>query len=174
VRLASLFARFRNVLRSRRISEEIDRELAFHLAERVDDLVAAGMSPDRAEHEARRRFGSYALQAEDTRDRDVIVWLETLVADVRYAWRALRAHPAFSSVAVLSLALGIGANTAIFTLVNTVMIKTLPVRDPDALVWISSSGQGGATTDDVWRQIRDRQDLVPGPASSPTRRLARN
>jgi len=107
----SWFSRLRNVVRSNRVADEIDREMAFHLAERADDLMAAGMSPDAARDEARRRFGNYGRQKENTRERDLFVRLDTLLADLRNARRGLRATPAFALVAILSLGLGIGPNT---------------------------------------------------------------
>src|SRR5215471_13994796 len=106
------FRRFINVLRSNRVSADIRREMDFHMAERADDLVASGMSEADARREARRRFGNPSVQQERTRDRDVLTWLESLGADVRYAFRALRASPAFAVVTIASLGLGIGANTA--------------------------------------------------------------
>jgi predicted permease len=152
------------------VSDEIDREMAFHLAERADDLVAGGMSPDAARREARRRFGNYALQKEDTRDHDLLGWLETTGADVRYAMRACRRAPGFAGVAILSLALGIGANTAIFTLINVAMLKSLPVSRPEDLVRVTlnlqrepSKRDPGAKsesccTQGVWERIRDHHD----------------
>src|SRR5205823_1075485 len=102
-----------------------------------------------------------------TRDRDLLVWLEILIADVRYALRTLRAAPGFALVAVLSLALGIGANTAIFTLINIVMIKSLPVSHPGELVTLTMKGGGPSKgssgfTQPLWEQIRDRQDVFAG------------
>jgi predicted permease len=164
------FTRLRNVFWSNRVSDEIDREMAFHLAERADDLVAGGMSPDAARREARRRFGNYALQKEDTRDHDLLGWLETTGADVRYAMRACRRAPGFAGVAILSLALGIGANTAIFTLINVAMLKSLPVSRPEDLVRVTlnlqrepSKRDPGAKsesccTQGVWERIRDHHD----------------
>src|SRR5436190_6621749 len=136
----SWVARLRNVFRPRAVSDEIDREMAFHLAERTDELVAAGASPDTARREARRRFGSYALQKENTRDRDVLVGLETLLADFRYGLRGLRRNPVFCLSAVLTLAIGIGANTAVFTLLHGLLLRSLPVADPQELVRIGLTG----------------------------------
>ena len=157
----SWFARIRNVLRSDTLSNELDREMSFHLAERTDDLIDRGMNRAAAEREARRRFGNYGLQKEKTRDRDVFGWLDTLVGDLRYAIRTLRAAPAFALVAALSLALGIGANTAIFSLINAVMLKSLPVQHPEELVVVLRDSSPDVTNP-IWENLRDRQDIFSG------------
>src|SRR5262245_36169005 len=120
----SWLRRLRNQLRGESVSREISKEMQFHLSERVDDLVAAGMTPAAARREARRRFGSLAYQTERTRERDLISWIDSATADIRYALRSLRGARAFAAVAILSLGLGIGANTAIFSLINAVMLKS--------------------------------------------------
>ena len=153
-------SRLRNAIRANRLSAEIDREMAFHLAERVDDLVASGMTPDAAQREARRRFGNYGVQKERTRDNDVAAWLDTLAADVRYAVRALRASPGFATVAVVSLALGIGANTAIFSLINAVMLQALPVQRPNELVVVTRDDR--FLTHAMWEELRQRQRVFSG------------
>src|SRR5690348_8039369 len=130
----SWLARIRNVFRSNAVSHDIDREMAFHLAERTDQLSASGMKPEEARREARRRFGNYGLLKERTRERDRAPWLDTLAGDVRYALRGFRSTPGFALVAIVSLALGIGANTAIFTLIDAVVLKSLPVSHPEELV----------------------------------------
>src|SRR3954467_14304516 len=130
----SWIRRLANLVRSNRHARDLDRELAFHLQERADDLVAAGMKPERARLEARRRFGNYGVQKENTRDADVLQWLDSVVDDARYAARIPRNRPAFALVAIVSLALGIGANTAIFTLNNAVILRSLPVTHPEELV----------------------------------------
>jgi predicted permease len=159
------YRRLANVLRSHRVSTDIEREMAFHMAERADDLVAAGMSEADARREARRRFGNPSVQKERTRDADVMTWLESVGADVRYALRALRASPGFALVATLSLGLGIGANTAIFSLLDAVVLRTLPVEHPEELVAITlGTGDKASTvvTNPIWEQIRDRQDVFSG------------
>ena len=156
------FSRFTNLLRSNRVSEDIDREMAFHMNELADDLVARGMTEPDARREARRRFGNPGVQKERTRDADIMTWLESLVADVRYALRALRASPVFALVTIASLGLGIGANTAIFSLINAVVLKTLPVSQPDGLMQVTFGEEGGKNavfTNPIWEQIRDAQDV---------------
>jgi predicted permease len=158
------FRRFINLSRSNRVSTDIDREMQFHMTELADDLVARGMSEGDARHEARRRFGNPSLQKERTRDVDLVTWLESLAGDVRYAVRALRASPGFAFVAILSLGLGIGANTAIFSLLDAVVLKTLPVDHPDELLQVTYGGDSKASvfTNPIWEQVRDRQDVFSG------------
>src|SRR5215208_1054096 len=146
------YRRFTNLLRSNRVSADIDRELAFHMNELADDLVARGMSADAARREARRRFGNPSVQKERTRDADILTWLESLGADVRYAVRALRASPVFALVTILSLGLGIGANTAIFSLINAVVLRTLPVTRPEELLQVvmDKDQTEAAFTNPIW------------------------
>lgn len=158
----SWLGRLRNHLRGERVSTEITREMQFHLAERADDLVASGMAPDAARREARRRFGSLAYQTERTRERDLFHWLDTLVSDLRYALRALRAAPAFATVAIVSLALGIGANTGIFSIIDALVLKSLPVSHPEQLVQVMMNDHQAIFTNPQWEAIRDRQDMFSG------------
>ncbi len=156
------YHRFSNVLRPRRLSRDLDRELSFHVSELVDELVARGMTDRDAFAEARRRFGNFGMQKERTRDVDTMAWLDSLGADVRYALRAMRRSPGFAAVAVLSLALGIGANTAIFGLIDAVMLRALPVRNPGELLRVTAEDQWGVVSNPVWEQVRDRQDVFSG------------
>jgi predicted permease len=132
----SWFTRIRNIFRSDSISDEIDREISFHLDERADELMAAGVPAGEAHREARRRFGSVTLQKEHMRDRDVLVWLETLTFDLRQGLRGLRRDPIFCLTAILTLAIGIGATTAVFTLLHGLLLRSLPVASPQELVRI--------------------------------------
>jgi len=161
----SWFDRLRNHSRDDDVARDIDREMAFHLAERTDDLVGRGMQPDAARREARRRFGNLGLQKERTRERDLFASLDILLRDLRYAVRALRLSPVFTIVAALSLALGIGANTAIFSILNAVMLKSLPVDHPEELVAVVRSG-GTELTNPIWEAIRDQQDMFTGAFAS--------
>ncbi len=146
-----------NAARPERLSRELDREMDFHLSERVDELIAGGMAPEKARREAARRFGNRTSLKERTRDVDVLVWLESLVADVRYAVRGLIRSPGFAAVAIVSLALGIGANTAIFSLTNALLLKALPVRAPAELLQVTIGEDGPSFTNPQWEEIRGRQ-----------------
>ncbi len=102
--------RFRNFLRRDRIDHDIEREIAFHIAETTDELVATGMNEDEARRSATRRFGNRGLQKERVRDVDLTQWLESAEQDVCLAARSLCRSPLFAIVVVLSLAFGIGSN----------------------------------------------------------------
>jgi predicted permease len=162
--------RLLNLVRSERLSRDLDREMAFHMAERADELRATGMSEADAMREARRRFGNYGHQKERTRDADVLTWLESVAADLRYAGRALRASPGFALVAILSLGLGIGANTAIFSVADAVLLRSLPVSHPEELVALTlGANPRHYFTNPLWEAIRDRQDAFAGVFASSAR-----
>src|ERR1035438_5794219 len=122
----------------RKTGRDVDDEIREHIEERTADLVAQGMSPATALLAARREFGNVALTAEQSRE----VWhyapLEEILADLRYALRQLRRAPAFAAAATATLALGIGANTAVFSVVNAVVLRPLPFPDSGRLVSVQA------------------------------------
>ncbi len=131
-----------NFFRPERLGADLDDELRFHLEERVDENIAAGMSEEEARRDARLRFGNQTLLKESTRETDILVWLETAMQDLRYAMRGLRRSPGFAATAILSLGLGIGANTAIFSFVNALLLKHLPVPESARLVQLAEHEDG--------------------------------
>jgi predicted permease len=130
----ALYLRLLALIRRRRTDEELDEELRFHLARDVERYLAAGMSPEDALAAARRGFGNVTQITESAREAWRWGWLERARQDLRYAARALRRSPVFAVVAVLSLGIGIGANTAMFSVVDGLMLAALPVTQPDRLV----------------------------------------
>ncbi len=118
-----------------------------------------------------RGFGNAAQFGEASRAVWIWPFLETLAQDIRYASRTLRANPGFAATAVLSLALGIGANTAIFSILNAVMLRSLPVEDPERLVEIVSPQGGAYFTNPIWEQVRDHQQALAGSLAFGTERF---
>jgi predicted permease len=118
----------------RRLYNDLSDEIQAHLDEKIEELVATGLPRKEATAAARRQFGNITLVEQDSREVWQWTTIESLFADLRFAARTLRKTPAFTATAILTLALGIGANTAIFTLIDGLMLQTLPVRDPGELV----------------------------------------
>ena len=127
-------SRIRGLFRKRKLEQELAEEIAAHLEMQIEDHVRQGMSPDQARYLALRKFGGIEQVKETYRERRSLAGFETLLRDLSYGFRMLRRSPGVTAVAILSLALGIGANTALFSVVDAVLLKTLPVEDPERLV----------------------------------------
>src|ERR1700735_1894916 len=151
----------------KRRDHELNEEIQAHLTLSTREEIESGQSRKDAHLAARREFGNENLARETTRDMWAWRWLGDLFQDVRYGLRLLGKNPGFTAVCILTLALGIGANTAIFSLVDTVMLKMLPVQKPEQLMVVGSISPGDSApnsyfTNPLWEQVRDHQDAFAG------------
>jgi len=161
--------RLQTLFRRDHLAQDLDDEIRFHLDEQIAENIAAGMNKEEARHAALRSFGNPSLLKEDARETWGWVWLEQIVQDARYGFRMLRRSPLFTLVAVLTLAFGIGANTAIFSLMDQVLLQLLPVKHPEQLVLVAQRGIrfGDSWGDNdisypMYRDLRDGNHVFSG------------
>jgi hypothetical protein len=132
--LSDLIFRLRSLFRRNAVENELDEELQFHLEQQVEKHVRSGLTREDAMRQTRLEFGGLGHVKEDCRESRGVTFLETGARDIRYAVGQLLRTPAFTITVLLTLALGIGANAAIFTLLNAILLRKLPVADPASLV----------------------------------------
>ena len=163
--ISDLLYRLRALSRRKSMEAELDEELRAHLERQVEKYIQSGLTREEAARRARLQFGGLEQVKEECRDARGVNFIQTLVRDVRYGLRMLAKNPGFTAVAVLTLALGIGANTAIFTLVDAVMLKSLPVANPQELYRVGNGdnccvigefqGNWGIYSYSLYQQFRD-------------------
>jgi predicted permease len=165
---SDLFFRLRALFRRQEVESELDDELRFHFEQQVEKYVSAGVKREEAVRRARSAFGGTEQVKEECRDARGVDFLESLLQDIRYALRILGRTPVVTAIAILSLALGIGANTAIFSLIDSVMLRLLPVQKPEELVQLlrtvpqAEAEHTPSFTNALWEQVRDHQDVFSG------------
>src|ERR1043165_8761675 len=149
--------KLRGLFLNRQLEQEMQDEVAAHLEMQIEDHLRQGMTPGEARYLALKKFGGVEQVKESYRERSSLVSVETLIRDLKYGLRMMRRSRGVTAVAILSLALGIGANTALFSVVDAVLLKTLPVADPEQLIvfeWLAgrpyrTSGMSGTSNVDV-------------------------
>src|ERR1700678_2123160 len=164
---------FQQLFPRRRRYDELHESIQEHLAEKIEDLVEDGMSRENAEQTARRQFGNVTLMEE--RSREVWQWprWEAFLADLKYAVRQLFRNPGFTVTVIFTLALSIGANTAIFSIVNALMLKSLPYPEPErvgTIFWHIEGSQPFDGRSEIngaqWEALRDNVPSLLGAVTS--------
>jgi predicted permease len=156
-----LLSKLRNTLGGGdRVADDVQAEMQFHLEQTTADLMASGMTPADARREARRRFGAVTRLQDEARDADMIAWLEGWLRDLRLAARSLRRRPGMTLTAVASLAIGLGATAAIFTIVDAVLLKPLPLPEPERLMVIREFRNGQQSGGNPQR-LKDWATMIP-------------
>jgi putative ABC transport system permease protein len=145
--------RLRSLFRRAQVERDLDDELRYHIERQTEELIAKGMTEEAARYAALRALGGLEQRKEECRDMRRVNYIDDLLRDLRYAGRNLRRNPGFAALSILIMALGIGANTAVFSVVNAVLLKPLSYRDPDRIVTLSNASTTSEAPTALSRQV---------------------
>ena len=162
--ISRLLRRVAALVRVRGFDSDLDRQIEAHLALAEEDARAQGLSPEDARRQARLAFGPVDRAREEHREQRSLRWVERLAQDARYSAGRMLARPGFTSIAVLTLAIGIGANTLVVSVAKAVLFRSMEFDDPERLVWVRWANTLTGTTEDrlSWGDIDGIQASVPG------------
>jgi predicted permease len=155
--------RLRSIVRGSRVDDELDEELRFHIERQIEANLDAGMTANDARHAALRQFGGLEQRKEESRDTRGVSWLIDVVRDLRHGVRLLTRSPMFATAAVLSLGIGIGANVSMFSIVDALLLRKLPVAHPDGLVYLVSIEKDFRSSElsfEVYQRLREKEPPV--------------
>src|SRR5262245_57843558 len=155
--LTTLKAKLRALLRKSEVERELDEELRYHVEQQIEQNIRLGMSPEEARQAALKSFGGVEQAKERSRDALGVRWLEELWQDLRFGARMLLNKPGFTLIALITLALGIGANTVVFSFFNGILLRPLPFQQPERLVLLDeiATNRGGVSLGVSWPNYLD-------------------
>jgi hypothetical protein len=157
------FLHWRSLFRRQRFEAGMEDEFAFHREARINDLIAEGVLPAEARRRAQLEFGAEERYREECREAHRVHWFDELSADVRFGLRTLRKAPVFSATAVLSLALGIGANAFVFSVFNSLLLRPLPIETPERVKFVETT-TGASHSFPTYQELRDNNSTFAGLA----------